>query len=415
MKSQVLIGVILVAWFAWAPVRAADLDRADDDFVTANRVATASMKTVLEAKSELDDAIRIRVCQQEVIDSLKAVFTDKLNNAAPKLERALSLVTDADDKQEVRRARLHSAYANFWLRKNFEAAVLAADVARNADASDGTLALDCTFLTFAALVQAFHQSPVRQREDLQLIINACNKLTDRWPTSDRAIESVMILGNLHSAEQLPADAAIWFGKVAPSHPKYPEAQINAGQAYWNAYVKASRVAAPQKPEPAQFSAWLLAAHGHLRSGIDAMTKRVPDNAMPPELFVAKMLLSQIAVSQGQDAEALKLLTDEPFSLMTAIAIPDGTDRPDHGIQSRRCVLECHVLKYRAHIGLGQIQLADETLEELTDIFGESTVTDVLSQLEIQMQQLRENGELESYQRMKKSVEQLQMKLAPTEN
>ena len=72
-------------------------------------------------------------------------------------------------------ARLFYAYTNFWLRKNYEAAVLADYVARTASKDDGSLAMDGAYLAMAAFVQAFsdNKAPLDQKgEDMDLIIKA---------------------------------------------------------------------------------------------------------------------------------------------------------------------------------------------------------------------------------------------------
>ncbi len=415
MKLQSLTGVVFAAWLAWTGLaKGADSNLDGEDFASANQLAIASMNLVQEIKFELDDAIRSRTCQQEIIDKLQADFSGALNRAAPKLERALSLVTDADDRQEVRSARLRSAYANFWLRKNYEAAVLAENVARNADAADGALAHDCAYLVFKSLYQAFQDQrfPVGQRgQDLQLMIGAYHKLAEHWPDSYRVTEAVMILGSLHDQEQAHADAAKWYGKIAPSNSLYPAAQIRTGQSYMNAYNNASRLAVSQKPAPVQFSAWLNAAYDHLRVGVDAMSKEVPNDSVAKDLLWNKFQLSQVALCLGHDAEALKLLLDEPNVLIAAVAISDGVGGSEKDIRSRRIALEYHVRKFRAYMGLGKIELADETLSKSIAAFDDSEITEMLSQLEGYMQKLRENGEIESHLRLKKSFEALQKKLA----
>ena len=121
MKLPSLTGVVFTAWFAWTGVAmGADSNPDRDDFATANDLAIASMKVVRERKFLLDDAIRIRTCQQEIIDKVRAYFSEALNLAKPELDRAVLLATDADDKQEVRSARLRLAYANLWLRNFYE-------------------------------------------------------------------------------------------------------------------------------------------------------------------------------------------------------------------------------------------------------------------------------------------------------
>ena len=416
MKLPSLTGVVFTAWFAWTGVAmGADSNPDRDDFATANDLAIASMKVVRERKFLLDDAVRIRTCQQEIIDKLQADFSEALNLAKPELDRAVLLATDADDKQEVRSARLRLAYANLWLRNFYETAVLAENVARSAGANDGTLAEDCAFLSFTSLQQAFQssRSPVGQKsQDLHLMIKAYHQLADRWPDSNKLSEAAMILGLSHDQEQLPAEAVGWYEKVPPSHPSYAFAQIRAGQAWMNAYNNASRLPVAQKPTPAQFSAWLNAAHNHLRIGVDSMSKEVSNDSAARELVWTKFQLSQVTLSLGHDAEALKLLLDEPNILTAVVGISDGVDGSEKDIRSRRIALEFHVRRFRAYMGLGETELADETWSKSIAAFRDSEITEMLSGLDRDIKRLGENGEIENQQRLRKSFEALQKKLAP---
>jgi hypothetical protein len=200
MKSRLLASVLLMSWFVLAgSAKAAEPDlefakklREKDvrDFATANSLATISVKVAQEIKQSLDVAIknnnsrayRDDVFHQEEIDKLKVDYSNALKEAERNFELAFSLASVDDDKQALMNARLFYAYTEFWLRKNYEAAVLAEHVARTADNADGTVALNSAYLAMAALVQAFsdNKSPLDQKgADMRLVVQACNRIADR--------------------------------------------------------------------------------------------------------------------------------------------------------------------------------------------------------------------------------------------
>ena len=314
-------------------------------------------------------------------------------------------------------ARLFYAYVNFWQRKNYEATVLAEHVAKTAG-KDDTLALDAAYLAMAALVQAFsdNRAPLDQKgEDMTLIIKACNRIADRWPSSEKANEAYMLLGRMYSAQKKPAKAAEWFGKVPAADRKYPTAQINAGQAFWTAYLSSSRLIGAEKPTPEQLAAWLKSAQDHLRNGIDKITPGIPKDAVAPaELIAAKMSLAQIILSQGRDADAQKLLLDDPHSVIKAVKVPDESQRPPEGITSRKFAMEAYKLLLRTYIGLQNLDKAQETVKELEKIYAGGNegaggdliqlFVDFAKQLKEELDRLRANQETERFDALMKAFE-----------
>ena len=387
------------------------------DFDTAFGLGGQSFKAALEIRKEIDGGKKTKRPADEIA-KLEQDWKNEVNDAAKNFELALALATKRDDPKSLSDARLWSAYVNYWLNKNYEAAVLAQYVARTADKDNGSVALDAAFMAMAAFVKAYNENkaPIDQKaEDIRMIIRACNLITDRWPASDKANDARMTLGGIYGSAKNPAEAANWYGKVPESDPRYPEAQAAAGQAYLDAYSSASRLTGADKPPVETLNEWLKLAQQHLRIGIAKLTAGLPkEGVAPPELINAKFLLSTIIITQGQEVEALKLLLDDPQSVIKAVTVADETTRPDKGVTSRKFVIAVYKVLLRAYIGVSNLDKGRETmktLEAITAAGGADGLADVTQLyvdlgrlLKDELERFRNNGETERFNKLMTSFE-----------
>ncbi|HUQ69384.1 MAG TPA: hypothetical protein VM165_07675, partial [Planctomycetaceae bacterium] len=270
------------------------------------------------------------------------------------------------------------------------------------------------FLSMIAYVQAFNDTKgtfEEKQADIGFIVGACNLLTDRWPDSDKANDARMTLGRIYSQLKQPVLAAEWYGKVPEADPKFPEAQLAAGQAYWTAYLNSSRPGDEEKIDAAQLTEWRKQGEQYLRSGIAKLSATAPKDSAPPELIAAKMSLAQIVISLGQDAEAIKLLLDEPQSVIKAITVADEAQRPEKGVQSRQFATETYKLLLRAYIGGGKLDDARATMRTLEKVAGGEAGADVTDLyvglgklLRDELDRFREAGETEKFNKLMTSFE-----------
>ena len=368
--------------------------------------------------SKAKDALEGAVKQKKPVEELRKMQQDfevQLKDAARMFDLALRLVARTDDAKSVNTARFMYAYVNFLLRKNYEAAILGEYVARTADRDDTETGLEAAYLSMAAYVQAFNDSQGAADEkqaDIDFIVKACNLLTDKWPDSDKANDARMTLGHIYSQIKRPVQAAEWYGKVPEADERYPEAQLAAGQAYWTAFLNASRLSEADRPTPEQLAEWQTLALQLLRNGVARMSATAPkEGAAPPELIAGKFSLAQIAVNQGQDAEAIKLLLDDPQPVTKAVAVADETKRPDKGVQSREFATETYKLLLRAYIGGGKLDEARDAMKTLEKIAaGEagSDVTDLYvglgKLLREELNRFQAAGETERFNKLMNSFE-----------
>lgn len=387
------------------------------DFDAAFGLGGQSFRAALEINKELDNAKKSKLPADQIA-KLQQDWKNELNDAAKNFELALGLATKRDSPKSLADCRLWYAYVNYWQNKNYEAAVLAQYVARTADKDNGSVALDAAFMAMAAFVKAYNENkaPIEQKaEDIRMIIRACNMITDRWPSSDKANDARMQLGAIYSGAKNPAAAAEWYGKVPESDPRYPEAQAAAGQAYMFAYSNAGRLTGADKPSIEKLSEWLTLAQQHLRTGIAKLTTSIPTAGVaPPELMNSKFLLATIIITQGQEAEAIKLLLDDPHSVVKAVTVADEASRPEKGVTSRKFASGVYKVLLRAYIGTNNLDQGRETmktLEAITAAGGTDGLADVTQlyvdlgkMLKEELDRLKSNGETERFNKLMTAFE-----------
>jgi len=376
-----------------------------DTFDAAVTLARQSFSTATDLKKEIEG--KAKTTTPDELAKMKADVLIELNDAYRNFELAFTLIKPNDDKKEIATARLIFAHVNYNLHKNYEAAVLGQYIARTASKDDSTVALDAAYIAMAAFVQAYNENKapnVEKGEDMRMIVRAANLIADRWPSSDKAIDAFMILGRMLSAQKKPAEAAAFFVKIPETDTKFAEAQLAAGQAYWTAYAGSSRML--EKPAPEKLAGWLKSAQEHLRKGIEKMA--AAGGQAPGELIAAKMSLAQIIISQGKEAEALKLLLDDPHSVVKAVHVDDEESRPISGVTSRKFATETYKLLLRAYIGTNNLDKARETMKTLETIGGGGDVTemyvDLGKKLKDELERFRQSGETERFEKLMTSFE-----------
>ena len=391
-------------------------EKKPEDFETAYGMGRQAFNTAQEVKKELDAAVKTQKPAEEMV-RLKQDWSNELNDAAKNFELAMMLTNRRDNAKDVATARLLLAYTNFYLRRNYEAAILAQFVARTTSDDEGSVALDAAYMAMAAYVQAYNDNkvePDKKQDEMRLTIKAANLITDRWPESDKANEARLTLGRMYTSAKKPVEAAEWFSKVPESDAKYPEAQLAAGQAYWIAYGSAARMPQESRPSPEKLEEWKAAADRYLRSGIEKLSATLPkEGAVPQELVSAKIYLAEILLSQGKETDAVKMLQDEPQSVIKAIAVADESQRPEKGIQSRSVAKSVYTLMLRSYIGMGSDKLNDaratmKTLEAIASGDPGSDLTDLYvglgRLLKAELERFRSNGETERFNKLMEAFE-----------
>lgn len=392
-------------------------ERKAEDFDSAYALARQSFDQAQEIRKSLDQASRSGTSAEDVT-RLKRDWTTNLNESIRNFEIATATVRPKDNPKDVTAAKLMYAYANFYLRRNYEAAVLAQFVVRTTtDPDQDSVAMEAAFIAMAAFVQEFNQNradPENKQEDMRLILKAASVVTERWPDSEKANEARMVLGQMYKASRKYLEAAEWFKKVPESDPKYAEAQMAAGQALWGAYGAAGRLPKDSRPPAETFAEWKSSAESHLRKGIGIQSKLVPaEDELPQELAIAKISLAENLLSQDKEKEAISLLKDDPHSVVKAIAVEDESQRPDQGVKRRPIAKLTYILLLRAYIGQGVERLDDaraamKSLEAVVAGDANSDLTDLYVELgrtlKTELEGVRNSGESAQVKKLMTSFE-----------
>lgn len=391
-------------------------ERKANDFDTAFHMAKQQYNAAEEIRKQMDSASRGGE-GNEAASRLKMQWTNELTEALRNFELASTLVTRKDAAKDIETAQLLQAYANFHLRRYYDAAVLGQFLARTSTIDEGSVALDAAHMALAALVQAYSDNkvdPDQKSEDMRIIIGAAEQIFRRWPDSEKANEARLIVGRLYTAAKKPVEAADWFKKIPEGDPKFAEGQMAAGQAYWFAYGAAAKLPVDDRPPAETLAEWKTTAEQYLRTGITKLSGALSEKGtIPQELVSAKIHLAEILLSQGQDVDAAALLRNAPHSVIKAISVSDESKRPEKGIQSRAVVKSVLTLLLRADIGMGVDKLNDaretmRSLEALAAGDAKSDLTDLYvglgRVLKTELERFRTSGETDRFKKLMTAFE-----------
>jgi cellulose synthase operon protein C len=341
----------------------------DEAFGLAQEMVTKKTKAVKTAVS----AAKAKGDKAE-IEKASDIYLIHIDNSVNLLKTALRLADENTPVTDVNLARYYLAYMYYLGKdKHYEGAILAEFVAQNYAKDNPVQAQEAALMALALYSNAFNENQREKRKvdqtlDVTLMGDVANFLIGNWPASDRATEAKFNMGKVENILKNYETSADWYSKVPEVSAKYTEAQTNAGQAYWAAYIGASQPNA-QNPGQEKLDEWKTNAEHHLRLGIDKVTKSMPPKP-PAELTAAKVSLVQILVANSKYKEAIAVINDQPFSVADAIQVADESKRPAKGgVTSVEFASLVYQLLLRCYIGDQQRDKARETMKDLEKIGG----------------------------------------------
>ena len=303
---------------------------------------------------------------------------------------ALRLTDSQTDPEQINVARFRLAYAYFLEEKYLEAGVMAEYVARKFRDDAPEVAVESAYIALAAFDRMFSTAePDRREFEMQQLMNSARFIAESWPESDRANEARQAVARIFRQTDDPLLAAEWYAQIPPESKLHAEAQLSAGQSYWNAYL--TRAAMPEDERPAgdQLNSWKEQAEQHLVTGIALREEHIAgDSATPDDLTLAKLSLVQIRNSQGiytsteNKQGAIELLTANPHAVIDAVSVPEGQPRPTKAgaVKSQSIASLAYQQLLRARIGMRDLEGARQTREQLEAIASEGGDTGALTQI-----------------------------------
>ena len=385
-----------------------DKDKEPRDFETAFERARSMIDQIQQLKDEIDSAGTDAVRNEK-----SAELTLHMNEVGRLLQLALDLREQATDPEAVAQARYLLSYIFFSQRKNYDAVIMSRYCMINDRSADPTTALNATEIAISSAVQAWNDAPADAREfETMLLRDICQEIIDLYPQSTRANEARIRLGRVYQQLGDSLEAAKWFLAVPESDPQYPSARISAGQQYWSAWTsEASGVeqGGAETHSAEQMQQWKKEASTLLSQGIQLLRERNgPETAPSAEVVAAEVSMASILNLDGDYKETIqRLTTGGENSVIQAIAVEDGSERPETGITSAAFAGLTLRLLMRAYVGTQQIDEALATMNRLEAVGGQDT-TAVYTQLGIELQEelkrLRSAGQTDRLAEVRQSFE-----------
>lgn len=361
------------------------------DFDTAYGTANLLLEEIKKLDAQIDAATAQG--DTKTANETRETLLATAGEMSRLFDLALKLADAKTEPEQVNIARFRLAYSYFVQQKYLEAAIVADYIANKFAESQPEVAVESAYIALAAFDRVFAEADTADREfEMQQVLNTANLIISGWPESDRAIDARMAVARIYRQADQPEQAAEWYSQVPETAQQYATAQLSAGQSFWNAYLLKAALPAEQRPPAEELARWKEQAEHHLDIGVTKRQAQVPaDAATPDELVFGKLSLAQIRNSQGayktsgEKAGAIELLSQDPHSVLSAVAVANGEQRPTTpgAVKSKPIASLAYQQLLRAHIGLRDLDAARLTREQLEAVAGAGEEAGALTQVYIE--------------------------------
>ena len=322
---------------------------------------------------------------------------------------ALRFARPTTDVAQVGRAGELLAYGYLLDDRTLEAAAVGEYLMQTLAVRSPERAKSGGLIAMAAFDQAYKKAEKGKRDfETRKLIEFASRLEQKFPESDQANGARLAVARVMWDERKIDEAAAWWNKVPPSATHYAGAQLTTGQAYWIQYTSQLGLSAEKRPAKEKLTEWREAAIRHLEIGIAEKMRTTPAQApSPDDLILGKVTLalirnlSGVYRTEGMTTGAIELLTTEPHSVVSAIAVPEGTPRPKTGgsPKSRAMASFAYQQLLKAQIGVKDLDAARDArlkLEEVAGTDDAEALTQVFvefgQELQKELKQLEDAGE-----------------------
>ena len=395
-------------------------DREPRDFATAFERARGMIAQIQQLS---DDAAKAADATEKATRT--AALESHLKEVGRLLQLALDLRDDDSDPKAVAQSRYLLSFVKLRLGRPLDAIILAQYCFEHDIKADPDTALNATEIAMAAAVAAWNAGPPKDRDfETRTLRDVCERILTLYPQSAKGGEARMRLGSVYRTLNQPLEGAKWYLQVPETDPQYISARINAGQSYWTAWTQKAAMAAadPQgeQPDAAAMLQWKTEAKTLLTNGIQLTRQKLGDMVKPTEeLAAAEVSLASILNLDGEFPATIDRLTKGgENSVVNAIEVPEGTKRPEDGIQSQSFAGLTYRLLLRAYIGTQQIDLALPTMTKLEKVGGQDILvayTQLGMELQEELRRLKLSGENERLAAVRDSFEKFLQKVYESRN
>ncbi|MEY3173467.1 MAG: hypothetical protein RLZZ436_1381, partial [Planctomycetota bacterium] len=395
-------------------------DREPRDFATAFERARGMIAQIQQLTDEInraaDDAERA---------SRKSALDNHLAEVGRLLKLALSLREGDSDPKAVAQTRYLLSFVLLRQGNPLDSIVLARHAMVHDQKADPDSALNATEIAMAAAVTAWNQAAASDRDfETRLLRDVCQQILTLYPQSAKGGEARMRLGSVYRTMQQPLEAARWFLEVPESDPQYISARLSAGQSYWAEWTRRSALAEADptgNPVSAEdLQKWKTEARNLLTQGIQLARAKTGDMVLPSDdVVAAEVSLASILNLDGEFAAAIERLTKgAEYSVVTAVAAPEGGQRPAEGVRSPSFAGLTFRLLLRAYVGTQQIDQAIATMAELEKVGGEDILaayTQLGMELQEELKRLTAANQTDRLTQVRTSFEQFLQKVYESRN
>ncbi len=347
------------------------------DFESAYGMATKLAEDIEQLRQQIVAAQQDG--QLAEAKSKQATLIASAGQMAKLCDYALRKAKPTTESADLHRASVLLAYGYLLEEKYLEAAAVGEFTMRSFVEKSPDNAKNGGLLAMSAFNNAYKKAEKGNREfEARKLIEIATRMDQQFPDSDQANEARIAAAVVFLDERKLDSAAQWWDKVPAGTAHYAGAQLSAGQAYWGQYTTSLNLPEEKRPTKEQFTAWREQAVKHLEAGIAERMQTTPeDSAAPDDLVRGKITLAQIRNldgvyhTEGTKTGAIELLTKGPHSVVDAIAVPAGTDRPKTpgNPKSRAIASFAFQQLLKAQIGAKDLDAAREARIQLENVAG----------------------------------------------
>lgn len=331
------------------------------------------------------------------------------SEAGRMFQLALRLRKPDSNVSAVAQARYLLSYVFLQQQKNHDAFVLARHVMRYHSNDAAETAADATEMAITAALRIRSAASEDDRSfGTSLVREICEEVIDGFPGSRAATQARMRLGRIYRELGEPRRAADAFLQVPEDDPRYAEARMEAGQAWWLAWAEATSEAADRPSAAVAVETreeWKQQARTLLSEGIELQRAALKDGRLTDEVIRAEVSLCGLLNQEGEFEQTIERLTEVTPTVMDAIDA-EG-ERPQQGVRSAAFAGLCYRTLLRACVGARRIDDALDVMRRLQSLGAGSTTavyTQLGRELQRELEQLQSSGDMERLQQVRASFE-----------
>ncbi|MGE0610200.1 MAG: tetratricopeptide repeat protein, partial [Pirellulales bacterium] len=335
-----------------------------ENFVDARDALKVALDTMSTAKNFVSVAKQTQNAEMMAqIPDKEKEQRDAWLSAFNYAKLSLDLRDEESPIDDVNLIRLQYAILLFEAKRFAEAAVLGDFVSRHYPKS-GAIGRNAGMVALHSLIGEYNANQTEDKKfEVDHLVSIAEHIAKTWPSDAEADNAWMLLASLAIREKDYVQAAEYLSNVPEESPRRGEADLQAGQSLWSAYVAASRLPEEERPSKAELDAQVQKAQQVLEQGIERMRAGISDpRQVAYNLVAAEMTLAQIYVGAGAPDKAvarLETADSGPLALVRAKS-PVVMDKGTFPEDTYKAALQ-------AYVGSQQLEKAEAIMAELEEM------------------------------------------------